>query len=362
MGKEEIDGGLFDGIDFSMFDEEETTEDDANKKIVEDNASDDEGAEDDKIETIPSDESEKKNVSSSSSSYQVLAKALSEEGIFSISEDELQDVNDAEKIIELVQKEINTRVDEYKNSLPKDVKEILDGYDDGADLDDIMSIKKTQIVFSKIKPEDLEDNEELKRKVLHKDLELKGMSPEDIEEEINDIFSLGKEDTKSLKALNNILRKTEEEMTRIRKEAKDQEDLQRKQYTERVESIKTAVTSTTEMGGVPVTKKIQDNAFKAMTVAVAEHEGVPINAITKSRLENPIEFDKNVAVLWALTNGFKNYSLFGKAAKKSALTDLDRVAEDIAKNKQLGLAPVRRSQQLLEGSTVLSDIDINTIK
>lgn len=361
MGKEENESGLFDGIDFNMFSEEEPVEDTIETKD-EEIVDDDDSKEDKTIETVPSDESDKKNVSSSSSSYQVLAKALSEEGIFSISEDELKNVNDAEKIIELVQNEINTRVNEYKNSLPKDVKEILDGYDDGANLDDIMSIKKTQIVFSKIKPEDLEDNEDLKRKVLQKDLELKGMSPEDIEEEIADIFSLGKEDTKSLKALNNILRKAGEEMERVKREAKEQAELQQRQYTDRVNSIQKAVSETTEVGGVPVTKKIQDTAFKAMTVAVAEHDGVAINAITKSRLENPVEFDKNVAVLWALTNGFKNYSLFGKAAKKSALSDLDKVAEDIAKNKQLGLAPVRRSQQLLEERTILSDIDINTIK
>jgi len=360
MGKEENESGLFDGIDFNMFNEEEPVEVETKKEV--DVSLEDDDTEDETIETVPSDESDKENVSSSSSSYQVLAKALSEEGIFSISEDELKNVDGAEKIIELVQNEINTRVNEYKNSLPKDVKEILDGYDDGADLDDIMSIKKTQVVFSKIKPEDLEDNEDLKRKVLYKDLELKGMSPEDIEEEITDIFSLGKEDTKSLKALNNILRKTSEDMERIRKEAKDKDALQQKQYAERVGSIQKAVSSTTEMGGVPVTKKIQDTAFKAMTVAVAEHEGVAINAITKSRLENPVEFDKNVAVLWALTNGFKNYSLFGKAAKKSALSDLDKVAEGMAKDKQLGLAPVRRSQQLLEERTILSDIDINTIK
>ena len=359
--KEEDEGSLFEGIDFSMLNEEEPVKRVAKKKVVDPEDEVDDEVEVEKDEIIPSDESENE-ISSSSSSYQVLAKALSEEGIFSLSEEQLKGVNDAEKIIELVQNEINTRVEEYKNSLPKDVQEILDGWDDGADLDDLVKIKKEQLVFSKIKEEDLADNEELQKKVLRKDFELRGMSSEDIEEEIADIFSLGKEDIKSVRSLKNIIRRTEEETVRLRQEAKVEEQRRQTEYTERVNSIKKSVLATGEIGGVVVSKKIQDDAFKAMTVPIAEFNGNPINAITKSRLENPIEFDKNVAVLWALTDGFKKWDAFGKAAKKRALSELDKVADDMARQKESGTAPIRRSQQLSMGETVLSDIDLHSIK
>jgi hypothetical protein len=223
---EESQDNLFDGIDFSMLNEEEPAKQTVDKIVQpdpEDVPDDDTKDDSEEIdETTPSDESDETE-NSSSSSYQVLAKALSEEGVFSLSEDELKDMTDADKIIGAVQKEINSRVEDYKNSLPSEVKDLLDGYDDGVDLNDLLRIKKDKLVFSKIKEEDLEDNEDLKRQVLRKDLELRGMSPEDIEEEIEDIFSLGKEDAKSIKALKNIIRKTDEEVVRLRTEAKESE-------------------------------------------------------------------------------------------------------------------------------------------
>jgi len=348
----------FDGIDFSLFSEEEPIKDVKEELVVD--TVDDEDEDDDIIETSPSDESDDTNNGSSSSSYQVLAKALSEEGVFSISEEALKDVNGADQIIDLVQGEINARVEEYKKSLPKEVKELLDGYDDGADFDELLKVKKEQITFSKIKEEDLDDNEELMRKVLAKDLELRGMDQEDIQEEIDDIFALGKEDLRSKKALKNILRATEAETTRLREEAKKEEASRLKEYNDRMTTIRKSVDSTNEIGGVPVSKKIQDTAYKAITTPVAEYNGTPINALTKSRLEDPVEFDKTVAILWALTDGFKKYDAFGKAAKKRALTELDQVADKLAREKALGTQPNRKSYGVEE--TVLSGIDLNSIK
>jgi hypothetical protein len=99
-----------------------------------------------------------------------------------------------------------------------------------------------------------------------------------------------------------------------------------------------------------------------MTMAVAEVNGTPINAITKSRLEDPIGFDTKVALLWELTGGFSKWDAFGKAAKRKALSELDKVADNLAREKEAGLQPHRRSQELLNGDTVLSSINIKNIQ
>jgi len=356
MNENESNDSLFGDLDLSLFTDDTPDTEEVNEEVDTEDVETDEG---NTNKETPSDESDD-NESSSSSSYQVLAKALSEEGVFSLSEDELKNVSDAEKIIELVQREINSRVEEYKITLPKQIKELLDGYDAGADPDELVNVHKTRVQFEKIKEDDLDGNEELMKQVIAKDLELKGYSKEDIEEEIDDIFSLGKEDIKSKKALKNISRHFEAETERIKEEAsaREQELIQRRQ--EQITNIKKALSSTTEIGGAPVSKKIQEDAFKAMTTAVAEVNGSPINAITKSRLENPVEFDKNVAVLWTLTDGFKKWDAFGKAAKKKALNELDKIADSIAKEKALGAQPTQRSR-MLGTETVLSDIDLSKL-
>jgi hypothetical protein len=363
MSEKEASEGLFDGIDFSVLGEdlpEAKLEVDKNDppKDVDDKEEVDEG--DDNKENSPSDESDDSQ-GSSFSSYQVLAKALSEEGVFSLSEDKLKDVNDAEKIIELVQDEINARVDEYKSTLPKVVQDLLDNYDEGVDLEDLINVKKEQFSFDKIKEDDLDGDETLMKKVIAEDLKIRGFSDEDIQEEIEDIFSLGKEDLKSKRALKNITKSLKDKEDKLKENAKLENEKRQKEYQVRITTMRKSVDSTKDIGGVPVSKKIQDDAFKAMVVPVAEINGAPVNAITKSRIDDPVEFDKNVAILWTLTGGFKNWDAFGKAGKKQALKELDRVADQMAKEKELGTSP-RTRQQDQSMETILSDISLDSLK
>jgi len=360
---EKSEKSLFDEFDMNSFLLDD--EDDNSKKpvdgIVKDDTEEEIDEEDEILDGTLSDESDDDNSGYSSSSYQVLAKALSEEGVLSISEDELKDVNDAEKIIGLVQKEINTRVDEYKSTLPNEIKELLDNYEEGIDLESLLNTKKEQLSFAKIKEEDLDENESLMKKVIAKDLEMRGMSQEDIDEEIEDIFSLGKETTRSKKALANINKRLADKETAMREQAKQDEISAKKMYQERLSNMRKTVDDTKELAGIPISKKIQDDAFKAMTTVVAEVQGSPINAITKTRLENPVEFDAKVALLYSLTNGFTKWDAFGKTAKTKALSELDKIAERMAREKEAG-TPSRRRSEILGAETVLSDIDFNSIK
>lgn len=378
MSKEQNEESLFSGLTFSglsesgdiQFDEkvkeeepepedkkkpEETVEEEYEPTVEEEDEQ--ASVQDEEDDEAPSDESDKEK-SSSSSSYKVLAKALSEEGVLSLSDDEFEnlDLDDAEEFIELFQKEINGRVDDYRSKIPDEIKTLLEGYENGLELEDLLAVKREQLDYSKITDEQLEDNEDLRRKLITADLKQRGFSDDEVKEEVDDIFALGKDDKRASRALDKIkgrIAKKEQDMIA---EANQRTQEQQEEHKKRIENLKKNIDETKEFGGVKLTKKMRDDVFKALTKPIADINGVPVNRIVKSREEDPMTFEKNVATAFVLTNGFKDWSAFKKASKSSALKDLSKIAEQKSREKQF--SNIKSSQEF---SSDLEGFDLNNI-
>src|ERR1035437_3411449 len=102
-------------------------------------------------QTPESQSAEDKN-SPSSSPFVVFAKVLHEEGVLS-SFDESKDYNSVEGLTAAISEEITLNVQDYKDSLPEAIKEIIDNYEEGIPLDQLIANKSRQIEFDNIKDE-----------------------------------------------------------------------------------------------------------------------------------------------------------------------------------------------------------------
>jgi len=316
---------------------DEKKDDDTDDDLILEETTDEDDDEnnDDKTEETDDDTTPSDDKSSSSSLFKILAQSLAEEGVISSLEDD-QEVTSAKDLINIFQKELDSSIDSYKESLPPIVKNIIDNYEDGMDLEKIIKLKSEAQSYSKIDGEKLAENKSLMRKLILDDLKARGYSEEDAVEATDDVFDLGKEEVRAKKALTALKKRQEnaEESERLaaKQRIKDAEQAQIKAQ----QSMKKAIESTDDFGGVKISKKIQNEVYDSLYKVADTIEGRPVNVMGKARNEDPVAFDKNIALVWNLTKGFKDWSLFSKSSKKSALDQLEQEAAKATQNVKPG--------------------------
>ena len=375
----ENEEGLFDGVDFgNMFTmeseepiedtEDNNPEDEEKEESVEESAEDqqfvadvseEESEEDDSEDqdTESDDPSDESKNSSSSSNYQVFAKALYDEGVIT-SFDEDSEIEGAEGLVETIKAEIEKQVEERRDSLPDVVKEIIERYEDGVDLGEFLTIKKQEQDFSKITEDELEDNEELSKSIIKRDLLNNGYTEEEADDEIEDIVELGKAAVRSKRSLKRINKKIEQEKAAIAEHAKAERKANEEAYRESLRKMTKNMEDTKEIAGLELTGKQRKDALRAMTEVVGKVGNTPVNAITQSRMKDPIEFDKNVSLLWTITKGFTDWAGLQKTAKRKAIKTLEEQFENTKKpagttNKRRKSAP---SGSFYPQETIFSNI------
>lgn len=272
---------------------------------------------------------------SSSSFLQVLAKSLYEEGVLS-SFDENTKIDKATDFINLINNEIVSNVDAYKAELPEEIKTLIDVYEEGVPLNELLNIRSKKIEYSRIDESTLGDNDDVMKQLITDDLIRRGYGEDDIKEKITDIFALDKQETEAKKALM-VLKKHQEkaETDLIANEAKRRDDAV-KERDANIVKLKESVDKTKEFAGIELTKQHKKEIFDNLMKPVGEINGRPVNAITKSQMENPAEFQKNLAMAWTITKGFTDWSSFGKVSKSKTMTELEEQARKAAEKIRPG--------------------------
>lgn len=370
MSKKEED--LFEGINFGdMFsiesDEpiedadknEETDEEQEDDVIVgtvpdENDDGEDTSTENDNEDETLSDESDN---SSSSSNYQVFAQALYDEGVLSSFKEDSK-IESADDLINTIREELKSQQDAYKDSMPDLVKTVIEKYEEGVDIGKFLTVKKEQQDYSAIKEDSLADNEKLTKEIIKRDLLDTGYSADEADDEIADIFELGKEEAKAKRSLKRIKSRIADKEKDMELTAKLDRKAREDAYKAQLKSISKVIDDTKTLAGVEVTGKVRKDALKAMTEIAGDVNGTPINAITKSRLEDPMEFDKNVGLLWVLTNGFKDWSKIQKVSKRKAIKDLENVLSGDSVKKPASRQMQAQADSFYPKETFLTNIKL----
>lgn len=366
----EEETSLFESFDFEGFDEDtefkqvsvekdETDDDDDSKEKSTDF---EEEVDDVFLETIDDDSSDKKKVTgtkketteeevveeiddkkketpsdnnSSSSFLQVLAKSLYEEGVLS-SFDENTKIEKATDFIDLINSEISTNIEAYKNDLPDEIKTLIEVYEEGVPLNELLNLRSKKIEYAKIDADKLESNDDLMKQLIREDMKLRGYDDEEITEEIKDIFALDKQEARAKKALGILKKKQEDDEQTLITSQKARQDEEIKKRDDSIKQIKKSVDDTKEFAGIELSKQHKKEAFDLLMKPVAEVGGRPVNQITKTQMENPVEFQKNLAMAWTLTKGFTDWTIFGKVTKSKAMSELEEAARKAAEKVKPG--------------------------
>ena len=260
-----------------------------------------------------------------------IAKALRDENVFpDLSDDTLKTINDAATLRKMFDDEVAKALDERQQRLEKALNsgastDEMQQYQNAMNLSDFLDSKDTYNILIK----EGDDGEDLRRKVLYQDYINRGFKHEDAVKRVQRSFDGGydMEDAKAaFESCKEFYRKQindfQQEMEERQRKHKENEE---KQFSSLKKHL---LDSESFYDGVKVEKNIRQKAYDSITKPVYKDEqGNYMNALQKYQRENPMEFMENVALLYAITDGFKNVE---KLTKKKVQAGIKKGFEEVA--------------------------------
>jgi hypothetical protein len=321
--------------------------------------------ESEKNKKTPSDGDDSGDSSPSSSQYLAFARDRATEGVFLDFNDgdwktlmERNDGDEAKALRELsdisMQQRITDGVEAYKESITDEDRALYEAKERGLPVDKYGKAKHELAKWSKVKSEDLKENEKLQIDVISKGFELRGFTKDEIAEEIENLKALEKLEIKAESILPLLPKKFKDEITNMEESATAEEASRKDNIRQGVARMKQFVDNTPEIiPGIKLTKPVRDKIMKSMTEPVGRDvDGNPVNPVVATKLRNPQAFETMVHYYHQLglfnidENGQMkpDFSKISKVAKVEA-TDGLRAMFESKETPVSGTVKVIQSQQ-----------------
>ena len=203
------------------------------------------------------------------SALRIFAEMQRNKGIINFEDSEYEDSEDflLNKIEDTVASKIASGISEYKDSLPAEVKDIIDNYEEGVGLDSIIQNKKSLDYYEKITDDKLESDEHLQEKLVKEYYQVKGFSDEKIEKKIARLKVNEDLEDEAKEALEEIVEIKKSELETIKTQKKLEETTRAQEYDKWVGDFKKDIDGRAEIiKGIPISaqdkKEIQDAVLK----------------------------------------------------------------------------------------------------
>jgi hypothetical protein len=316
---------------------EKSEEDD---KAVEDEAPTAE--EKDSEEPVSEKEEESSDEEDEGDALRVFAELQREKGLIDYNDDEFE--GNEEWLLAKVEDTVNSKVQDYKDSMPSEIKYLLDNYEDGVPLNNLLNMQSQEQVYESITLENVEKSEALQKNLV-KDLLMKsGWSEERANKKIQryeDAGVLYEEAEEALSSLVDVQKQQKEDYVVKQKE----EQKQRIQaHEEWLGDLKDHITKKEEiLPGFQLSVKDKDNLYKGITKLDKNGE----NEIMRLRKKDP-EFDLKIAYLATVLKW--DFSAF---ERQSTTKSTRKLAAAIKSTKKTGSRPSRGTS---------NNVDFNTMR
>lgn len=272
------------------------------KKPAEEEVDDEEPEEDEEDDNKKTPSHKESQSNAGSSIALVFAKFQNERGVLSnFDEEELtrivKEEGEEAGLEYLYDSEVEARVEEVKKMYEDDIKEYIALKDLNIDSSKALELVSAKTAFENITVDQLEDSEELRKKVLIQDLKNNTRySDEDIEEMVENWITTGKDIEKAKKALPNIKKFNEEKIKAEKQAVIDAEKAAQKAQLETKTKLKEAIYSSKEILGQTINKTTQQKLEKFMNEPIGTTEdGRPIYGVQAWFAKNPQQAQINLA-------------------------------------------------------------------
>ena len=334
-----------DSDDKKQKEKDNTTEDVDPENLFEDKAPESVGSGKDnegKEDTAPDNDADG---TSPNNFYSSIANACAVDGIFPNLDDEtIKKAVDAESFSNLIEAEINARFDEKQ-------KRISQALENGVEPTDIKKYESTLNYINTITDaaiaEESEKGEQLRYNLIYQDFINKGMTPDKAKKFADRTVDAGTdvEDAKeALLSNKEFFSNAYNKMLQDAQQKADEEKAEREKNAKELE--KTLMKDKQLFGDMEISNDIRKKAFDSVSKPVYKdpETGDYMTAIQKYESEHRAEFLKYTGLIFAMTNGFKDFDSFakGKVKKevKKGLRELEQTLNNTRRNNDGSLRMV----------------------
>lgn len=277
--------------------------------------------------------------------YSSIANACAVDGIFPNLDDEtIKKAVDAESFSNLIEAEINARFDEKQ-------KRISQALENGVEPNDIKKYESTLSYINTITDaaiaEESEKGEQLRYNLIYQDFINKGMTPDKAKKFADRTVDAGTdvEDAKeALLSNKEFFSNAYNKMLQDAQQKADEEKAEREKNAKELE--KSLMKDKQLFGDMEISNDIRKKAFDSVSKPVYKdpETGDYMTAIQKYESEHRAEFLKYTGLIFAMTNGFKDFDSFakGKVKKevKKGLRELEQTLNNTRRNNDGSLRMV----------------------
>lgn len=277
--------------------------------------------------------------------YSSIANACAVDGIFPNLDDEtIKKAVDAESFSNLIEAEINARFDEKQ-------KRISQALENGVEPNDIKKYESTLNYINTITDaaiaEESEKGEQLRYNLIYQDFINKGMTPDKAKKFADRTVDAGTdvEDAKeALLSNKEFFSNAYNKMLQDAQQKADEEKAEREKNAKELE--KSLMKDKQLFGDMEISNDIRKKAFDSVSKPVYKdpETGDYMTAIQKYESEHRADFLKYTGLIFAMTNGFKDFDSFAKGQVKKevkkGLRELEQTLNNTRRNNDGSLRMV----------------------
>lgn len=277
--------------------------------------------------------------------YSSIANACAVDGIFPNLDDEtIKKAVDAESFSNLIEAEINARFDEKQ-------KRISQALENGVEPTDIKNYEATLNYINTITDaaiaEESEKGEKLRYCLIYQDFINKGMAPDKAKKFADRTIDAGTDVEDAKEALLSNKEFFTGAYNKILQEAQQKADEEKAEREKNAKELEKSLMKDKQLfGDMEISNDIRKKAFDSIAKPVYKdpETGDYMTAIQKYESEHRAEFLKYTGLIFAMTNGFKDFDSFakGKVKKevKKGLRELEQTLNNTRRNNDGSLRMV----------------------
>lgn len=250
--------------------------------------------------------------------FSSIAAALVDEGVFpDLNEDEISQIKGPEDFRDLIDRQIKSGIDEAN-------QRVLEALNAGVEPTAIQNYERVLSYLDSIDDATLEDESEkgenLRKNIIYQDYINRGFSKERATKEVEKSFKAGTDIEDAKESLTGNKDFYKGQYNDLIKEGKEAEAKEAKKQKEQAEELKKSIlTEKKVFGDIEIDKNTRQRVYDNVAKPIYKDpdSGEYLTAVQKYQREHPVEFSKNLGLLFTLTDGFKNIdTLVGGKVKK----------------------------------------------
>jgi hypothetical protein len=275
------------------------------------------------------------------SPLRVFAQIQRDTGLIDYKDDDFEDSE--EWLLNKVQETIDTKVQDYKDSMPEEIKYLLENHEAGVNMYDLLQSDSKQKTYDSIDKEKLVDNKSIQKRLVRDLLLLNGFSDTQVDKKLSryeDAGVLLEEAEEALSTLQATQKQHKQQMIERQKQEKEERVQAHKNW---LSDLKQHISKKEEiLPGFKLNPKDKDILYSGITKL--DRNGK--NEIMRMR-EKDSEFDLKIAYLATVLKW--DFSAF---ERQSTTKSTRRLADVIKSTKKTGSRPSRGTSKNVNFDTM----------